>query len=298
MDDVARLQVLASQLVYYAGTASASQPENYAPLADIRSDIERTWQGLKVRSIDERPGEAGTASMTSQVATLETLWQRLDAEVGVLLENSEYIEEIDRIRRKTESSITEIQVAYDDVLEALLEIDASAATVAMAQRQSWVAERMSRSLSVAFFEPNPSPLSLDKFERDLGFLKKVNTGFIEGNPQLGIEKLDSFVQPILADIENLSNGIKEEEDYFLAHSFALPRAHHSAGALSETVRSMISELNVLAEYQSGMGNAKAASDSPMPASLLGSQTLNLISGLFGALCLLLLGVVGRKIMNG
>ena len=78
---------------------------------------------------------------------------------------------------------------YDEIVEILLDSGAPADQVAVAQRQSWLAERIVRSVNKVLAGGEDAVMAADALGRDTSLFGRVLNGMISGNVAMNITKV-------------------------------------------------------------------------------------------------------------
>ncbi|MBQ0778605.1 MAG: methyl-accepting chemotaxis protein, partial [Pseudomonas sp.] len=110
--------------------------------------------------------------------------------------------------------------------------NAAADQVAIAQRQSLLAERILNSVNRVLAGDEDAVMAADSFGRDASLFGRVLQGMIEGNPSIGIERVtdpDAIIR--LNDIADLFTFVSESVDEILLTS---PELYQVSLAASET----------------------------------------------------------------
>ena len=171
------LRVLSQQIAKNAVEAAAGKEEAFMLLRKARTNFETRWGYL-------HKGDAGAGlppSPVEGISDMNTLWGDVRGSADRILETQDTVLSLHEVAATLAETIPQLQVEYDEVVEILLDNDAPAEQVAVAQRQSWLAERIVRSVNKVLSGGDDAVMAADSFGRDANLFGRVLNGMIEGN---------------------------------------------------------------------------------------------------------------------
>jgi len=176
-------------------------------------------------------------------------------------------------------TVPQLQVEYEKVVEILLQRGAPAAQVAMAQRQSLLAERILGAVNTVLAGDENAVQAADAFGRDAARFGQVLNGMLQGNPGLKISQVeDPDARGRLAEISELFEFVSGSVDEILETSPELFQVRESASNIFSLSQTLLDEASLLA---SGFEN------------LAGSRKLDTIGGyVLGLLALASIILIG------
>lgn len=204
LEHAGELRVLSQELAKNSTEASGGAAEAFDLLQRARSEFEVRWsyvqQGNPITNTPALSQHAPGVDTTQ----LSQLWNRVSQNADLIVDSRDTILGLHTTANTLSERIPELQVEYDEVVEILLETNAEAGQVAIAQRQAWLAERIVRSINRVLVGGEGAVMAADSFERDAALFQRVLEGMINGNDNLDIRRVDDpEAREALAEIANL-----------------------------------------------------------------------------------------------
>lgn len=245
------LRVLSQQIAKNAVEAAAGKEEAFKLLSSARSNFESRW-GF----ISEGNSETNLPPSPVQgIGDMQMLWEDVRDSADRIIETRDTVLSLHEVAATLAETIPQLQVEYDEVVEILLENEAPAEQVAVAQRQSWLAERIVRSVNKVLTGGDDAVMAADSFGRDANLFGRVLNGMIEGNVAMNIEPVkDEEAIDSLAEISELFEFVAGSVDEILETSPELFQVRESANnifSLSQDLLGKSSELTELHEELAG-----------------------------------------------
>ena len=123
---------------------------------------------------------------------------------AVIVKNQKTILFLHDVASTLSETIPELQQEYDNVVEILLENDAPADQIAVAQKQSWFAERIARNVDRMLEGSDGADEAAEQFNVDASLFGSVLKGMLEGNVAMRISRVtDKDAAQSLEDISEL-----------------------------------------------------------------------------------------------
>lgn len=239
------LRVLSQRIAKNATEAAAGTAEAFGLLRDARNDFQRRWGFLT-------DGDASTGlppapeSVQAQMAMVQKDWDSLRQNTDAILASEQTVLSLHQVASTLAETIPQLQVEYEEVVDILLESDAPAAQVSVAQRQSLLAERILGSVNKVLAGDEDSVQAADMFGRDASLFGRVLAAMLEGNAAMEISQVtDEEALERLAEISELFEFVSGSVDEILETSpelFQVRESAHSIFIVSQTLLDRASEL--------------------------------------------------------
>ncbi|MEJ2041752.1 MAG: methyl-accepting chemotaxis protein [Reinekea sp.] len=202
LENAGELRVLSQEIAKNASEASAGKEEAFSLLQKARAEFEIRWNYiLQGNEASELPAISKHAPSVN-VNDLGNVWIRVSDASDLIVESRDTILALHDTANTLAERIPELQVEYDEVIEIMLEEGAGSEQVQLAQRQSWLAERIVRSINKVLIGGEGAVMAADSFERDAVLFERVLDGMQYGNPNLGIEKITN--PDAIASLESIA----------------------------------------------------------------------------------------------
>ena len=137
------LRVLSQELAKNAGEAASGKAEAFSLLRDARNNFQVRWGYLNQGNAETGLPPAKIATMTN----VQGIWNKVSNNADQIVQAQNIILSLHEVAATLAETIPQLQVEYDEIVEILLDSGAPADQVAVAQRQSWLAERIVRSVN-------------------------------------------------------------------------------------------------------------------------------------------------------
>lgn len=244
LEHAGELRVLSQELAKNALEAAGGQASAFDELRAARHGFEERW-GYMMRG-DDSTGlpPASLDNMTD----VQTIWQRVQSDADQIIRSENIILSLHEVASTLSETIPRLQVEYDEIVEILLESGASADQVAVAQRQSWLAERIIGSVVKVLAGGDDAVMAADAFGRDASLFGSVLTGMIHGDIPMRIEKVNSEEALIaLSEVAEMFEFVSGSVDEILETSPELFQVRESSDSIFGLSRSLLEETSDLVE---------------------------------------------------
>ncbi|OZG75151.1 chemotaxis protein [Hahella sp. CCB-MM4] len=236
------LRVLSQEIAKNSSEAADGKPEAFDQLRRSRDDFQGLWDVLDKGNPEQNLPPVEMAQMSN----VGTLWEEVRANADQILNSKDTVLGLHQVAITLNDTIPQLQVEYDDVVQILLENDAPADQVAVAQRQALLAERIVRSVNKVLAGGEDAVTAADRFGRDVNLFGRVLNGMVEGNQVMGISKVkDEDAVFGLEAIAELFEFVNENVDTILETSPELFRVREAANNIFEKSQSLLSETSEL-----------------------------------------------------
>ncbi len=222
------LRLLSQGIAKNAVEAAAGKADAFALLKSERDDFQQRWEWLSQGDADTGL-PASPEAVASNLATVQADWERLRTSTDAILASQQTVLSLHQVASTLAETIPQLQVEYEEVVDILLENGAPADQVAVAQRQSLLAERILAAVNKVLAGAEDSVQAADSFGRDASLFGRVLTGMHEGNPAMSITKVtDAEAMTRLKEITELFSFVSGSVDEILETSPELFQVRESA----------------------------------------------------------------------
>ena len=199
------LRVLSQELAKNAVEASGGKAEAFSLLRNARDNFETRWAYLAKGNAETGLPPAKFAGMVD----VQGLWNKVSNNADQIVQAQDIILSLHEVAATLAETIPQLQVEYDEIVEILLDNDAPADQVAVAQRQSWLAERIVRSVDKVLGGGEDAVMAADAFGRDASLFGRVLNGMIEGNVAMNLSQVSDEVAELFEFVSGSVDEILE-----------------------------------------------------------------------------------------
>lgn len=280
LEHTGELRVLSQELAKNAVEAAGGKEDAFAELKIARDNFELRWGYLVKGDDDNNLSPAEYESMPK----LDSLWQQVKRNSDQIVRTRDVILSLHEVAATLAETIPQLQVEYDEIVEILLDSGAPADQVAVAQRQSWLAERIVRSVNKVLAGGEDAVMAADAFGRDASLFGRVLNGMIQGNVAMNITQVKNEEAIFaLSEVAELFEFVSGSVDEILETSPELFQVRESADAIFIDSRSLLEQASVLStEIQVGAAQRGIF------------QLLGYIAALLAVVAIIGLGVVSYR----
>lgn len=274
------LRVLSQRIAKNATEAAAGKPQAFKLLADARNDFDLRWGFL--RKGDKTTGlPPAPQGVRDELQTVQTDWEALRKSTDVILANEQTVLSLHQVAATLAETIPQLQLEYEKVVDILLQNRAPASQVAVAQRQSLLAERILGSVNKVLAGDDTAVQAADAFGRDASQFGRVLSGMLDGNVTMRIAQVDDpDARTRLAEIAELFQFVSGSVDEILETSPELFEVRESAGKIFNSSQTLLDETSVLANRLEHLASARSS-------NTIGGYVL----GLLALMSIILIGLV-------
>ena len=274
------LRVLSQRIAKNATEAAAGKPAAFKLLSDARNDFAQRWGSLKqgdpVTGLPPAP-----ATLRPQMRAVQLDWERLLKNTDAILSSEQTVLSLHQVAATLAETVPQLQVEYEKVVEILLQRGAPAAQVAMAQRQSLLAERILGAVNTVLAGDENASQAADTFGRDAARFGQVLNGMLQGDPTLKISQVqDRDARARLAEISELFEFVSGSVDEILETSPELFKVRESAGNIFNLSQTLLDEASHLATAFENLAGGRSVNS-------IGGYVL----GLLALMSIILIGLV-------
>ena len=248
-----QLKVLTQLIVNHGNQAAMGQWAVFPMLSQDRGAFDASLGELKNGNpmLDLPASPALIQPLISKVATL---WSGSRADVNNILGNRDVLVSMRDIASDLTITLTAIEQENRKVVAAMLLSSAPASEVVLAQRQSQLTERMSRSLE-SVLQVGETKNLVDNFANDKKTFQRVLAGLTDGDRDLQIKAAtNAEVRISLAKIEELFRSVATRSNEVFVQAENVASVKQSALALSLNSAEYVVLLDTLVDaYEESKG---------------------------------------------
>ncbi len=252
------LRVLSQEVAKNATEAAAGKEEAFEQLKRSRDDFERKL-GLIVS------GNEATdlpASSLPEETGVNARWETLKQNADRILANQETVLTLHQIAETLNETIPQLQIEYEDVVMILLENDAPADQISVAERQSLRAERIVRSVNNILTGDEDAAIAANRFGEDATLFGRVMNSMFEGNDAMEISQVtDEDAIYGLEAISELFEFVDSNVRAILETSPELFKVRNAANSIFENSIALLSETTTLSSSVQTQADARVVSPS-------------------------------------
>ena len=215
------LRVLSQQIAKNSSEAVSGKEEAFGLLRHARNEFQRRYDiltgGEEATGLPAASSQPGIVQ--SHMTDLADTWARVQENADSITSNEETVLALHDVAATLSETIPPLQVEYDEIVQILLEIEAPADQVVIAQEQSLRAERIVNSIARVLEGGENAVMAADSFGRDAKLFGRVLSGMLEGNIAMGVEMVDDEeVIDLLTEISDLFEFVSGSVDEILETS--------------------------------------------------------------------------------
>ncbi|MCQ4348280.1 methyl-accepting chemotaxis protein [Pseudomonas stutzeri] len=251
------LRLLSQGIAKNAIEAAGGKGEAFALLKSERDDFQQRWNWLAEG--DSATGlPASPEAVAADMAALEREWARLRDSADAILASQQTVLSLHQVAETLAETVPQLQAEYEEVVDILLENGASADQVAVAQRQTLLAERILASVNKVLAGAEDSVQAADSFGRDASLFGRVLRGMHEGNPAMGITQVtDAEAISRLNEITELFAFVSGSVDEILETSPQLFQVRESANNIFGVSQKVLENTTRLAEDFESLADSRS-----------------------------------------
>ncbi|PFG52766.1 twitching motility protein PilJ [Marinobacter sp. LV10R520-4] len=252
----AELRVLSQQIAKNATEAVSGNASAFDQLSNTRDSFRQLWSNLT----EGNPQTGLPASDAAAASQVQQHWDSVRENADIILAARDSVMNMREVTNTLSEIIPQMQVEYDDVSMVLQDSGAPDAQVALARRQSLLAERMFRSVNNVLSGDEDAVTAADRFLADATQFGRVLNGQLDGNNALTITRVaneDALYG--LEAVAELFGFIASNADAVLQASPDLFKVSNAANDIFENSEILLTELSELATELRDLSTARVIS---------------------------------------
>lgn len=242
LEHAGELRVLSQELAKNAVEAAGGKKEAFAELRGARDNFANRWNILQNGDDESGLSPADFGAMPQ----VDTLWNKVRGNADQIIRTQNVILSLHEVAETLSETIPQLQVEYDEIVEILLDSGAPADQVAMAQRQSWLAERIVRSVGKVLAGGEDAVMAADAFGRDASLFGRVLNGMIQGNVAMNISQVtNEEAIYALSEVAELFEVVSGSVDEILETSPELFQVREASDGIFNDSRALLEQTSIL-----------------------------------------------------
>ena len=227
------MRVISQQIAKNALEAAAGNADAFELLDKSQKSFQSAWNAVKDEQVSD----------PEAMARLQTLWDEVNANADVILKGEDTVLDLHEVADTLAQTIPSLQAEYEGVVEILVTTDAAPEQIAFAQRQSWLAERIVRSIAKVLEGGDGAVIAADSFGRDASLFGRIMNGMIEGDAAMGIDQVnDPDALDYLAEIADLFDEfVNQSVDEILETAPELFQVRNAADTIFRRSQDLLEE---------------------------------------------------------
>ncbi len=217
------MRVLSQEIPQRVAEAMAGSDPAFDRLDAAVKEFDSAWNLIRygeARYVDSGIGvktslPARDYEINTQHPKAVDLWIQIGANVTYIQNNRVDIRRLAKIAEAATANIPQIQRSYNDVVDILLDTNAPVASIASAQRQTWLSERIALNLERIAAGHAAVQGALEQFRQDVILFSGNHEALLEGDIAIGISRVSNstarveltHISELFADIENQALAI-------------------------------------------------------------------------------------------
>ena len=274
------LRVLSQRIAKNATEAAAGKAAAFKLLIDARNDFSQRWGYL--RKGDPATGlPPAPAAVHKEMQAVQRDWELLLNNVNAILASEQTVLSLHQVAATLAETVPQLQVEYEKVVEILLQRGAPASQVALAQRQSLLAERILGAVNTVLAGDENAAQAAGAFGRDANRFGLVLNGMLEGNEGMRITQVeDKDARARLQEISELFQFVSGTVDEILETSPQLFHVREAANNIFSLSQTLLDEASTLANGFENLASGRSL-------DIIGGYVL----GLLALASIILIGLV-------
>ncbi len=222
-------QVLSQQIAKYALEASSGRETAFAQLSKYRDRFEQTLAS-------ERNGNAATrlppsgSSVSDELLAVANAWKAFRNNVDAVIAGQATVAVVAEAGRVINSLMPKLQAYDQQVVETLLNGNASRSEINLATRQLMLSQRIVNNINLAL-SGDDVELAIERFSEDVQQYGTVLDGLVRGNEQIGRIK-NADVRQKLLETSMLFKTVADNVEELLDASDELLRIQGAARSIA------------------------------------------------------------------
>ena len=242
LENAGELRVLSQELAKNAVEAAGGKKEAFVELRVARDNFASHWNNIKNGNDDTGLSPADFDA----IPQVDGLWNKVRGNADQIVRSEKIILSLHEVAEILSETIPQLQVEYDEIVEILLDSGAPADQVAMAQRQSWLAERIIRSVGKVLAGGEDAVMAADAFGRDASLFGRVLNGMIQGNVAMNISQVrNEEAIYALSEVAELFEVVSGSVDEILETSPELFQVREASDGIFNDSRMLLEQTSLL-----------------------------------------------------
>lgn len=274
------LRVLSQEIAKNANEAASGKEEAFAALAKSSEEFDRRWGYLRMGDPSEKL-PSSPPQVRNDMSAVQSVWEQVQVDAKQILASKESVLALHQVAESLSETVPRLQTEYDDAIALLLADNTAADQIAVAQRQSWLAERIARNVNLILKGGENAVLAADAFELDAAEFGRVYQGMLKGDATLNVSRVKNpRVLKIFENITDQFQVVRDSVDRIIESSPELFQVRDAANTISSNSKDLLSRTSELTEHFQTLPNERSI-----------SPYMGYACGILALLIIALLGVI-------
>lgn len=230
---------------------------NRDAFAELDAASKRFDRALNVLTNGEDGLPSPAGYLGDELTALNANWNALRSASNTIVSSRDRIVLMHEVASTLNQSIPTLQKDYDNVVDILLERSSPSDQVAMAQKQTWLAERISRNVDRMLQGGADSKSAADQFNLDANTFKSVLDGMLNGNTVMRISRVGSEeARRSLQNISKMFGFVSQSIDSILQAQPDLQRSQEAADRIAVGSPKILEQTGVLADTVNNLSSKR------------------------------------------
>jgi twitching motility protein PilJ len=252
------LRVLSQRLAKNATEAAAGKTQAFKLLGEARNEFERRWSVLK--NGDETTGLPPVPpAVHGQMQQVQNDWDNLRGDTDAILASEQTVLSLHQVAATLADTVPLLQVQSEKIVDILLQRGAPANQVAVAQRQSLLAERILGAVNRVLAGDDGAAQAAQSFGRDASRFGRVLHGMLNGDPSIRISQVqDRDAQARLRETADLFEFVSGSVDEILETSPELFKVREASARIFNQSQALLDEASHLTSGLENLAGGRSA----------------------------------------
>ena len=257
------LRVLSQEITSNATEAADGNEEAFTRLQGSRNEFAELWGYI----LEGNPQTGLPASDLAADSQVQPYWDTVRDSADSIVNTREEVLGLHEVASTLNETIPRLQVEYRDIVSVLLDNNAPADQVALAQRQSLLAERIARAVNSVLSGEEDAVVAADRFGRDATEFGRVLQGQLQGNPAMSISRINiEEARYGLEAVQELFQYVSQNIDAILEASPDLYSVRNASNDIFQNSQLLLQEISTLADRFADQAGSRVIS--PLLAYLI------------------------------
>ncbi|WP_183166842.1 methyl-accepting chemotaxis protein [Azomonas macrocytogenes] len=245
MRNAGELRMISQRIATNAVEASAGTPEAFQKLREARGDFQQRWD--VILHGDENLGlPAVPTTLAPSIEAVQQDWNVLRKNTDAIIGQEQTVLALHQLADNLTRIVPQLQAEYEDIVDILLARNAPAAQIAVAQRQSLLAERILGSSNRLLAGGQDAQQAAEAFNRDISQFGQVLDGMLQGSQPQGIVMVtERDARARLDRVAKLFQSVSGPAEKILGSSAELQQVRESAHALFGVSNALLDKVSLL-----------------------------------------------------
>jgi twitching motility protein PilJ len=268
LQQVAELRAQAYRLTSLSRDATLGNEQAFGELATVIGNMDGTWNRLHASD------KTTQSALQNEFDAYGGIWARIKNNAQDIVKNKELIVTLNSVGKNLNTNLPSLQSEHTNIVETLLDAKSPADQVAVAQEQSWRAERIGRNVDKMLRGDADASTAADQFNTDANIYGRVLRGMKDGDVAMRVSRVtDNSARISLDKITKLFDGVNKSVQEMFEGSATLFRARQASDALLTDSPQLLQALANIADKIAGQADGRI----PNNNHVLGLLAVALIS---------------------